>query len=57
MLIAKDVIILAEPSLIPTEFVQGTCALALTSPPFPMMPPGTNCSQTGSLQMHRLACW
>lgn len=43
MQIAKDVIILAKPALIPAEFAQGACALALTSPPFAMMPPGMNC--------------
>jgi hypothetical protein len=43
MQIANDIIIRAEPALIPAEFAQGTCALALTSPPFAMMLPGTNC--------------
>ena len=43
MEIANGITILAEPALIPVKLTRGTCALALTSPPFGMMPPGTSC--------------
>jgi hypothetical protein len=41
--IAEDIIIRAQPEQIPIAFAKGSCALALTSSPFAMMPPGANC--------------